>query len=131
MRAGLGTMGLGTDVPAVGRGALDVPRSAEGKSPLTPAQYPRFSTTVHKRGTAQSVLAYLASHYLTAWLITRLEGSEAAESALHDVAPVAGKEEYVARSMRNITPHLQPARGETNMQDCVSSSRQVRPTPYK
>ena len=48
----------------------------------------------------------LASHYLAAWMIARLEGSEAAENALHYVAPVGEKEEYVARAMRNITPYL-------------------------
>jgi transcriptional regulator GlxA family with amidase domain len=48
----------------------------------------------------------LASHYLAAWLIAELEGGEAAESALHYVAPVGEKEEYVARAMRNITPYL-------------------------
>ena len=48
----------------------------------------------------------LASHYLAAWMIARLEGREAAESALHYVAPVGEKEEYVARAMRNITPYL-------------------------
>jgi transcriptional regulator GlxA family with amidase domain len=48
----------------------------------------------------------LASHYLAAWILARLEGSDAAESALHYVAPVGEKEEYVARAMRNITPYL-------------------------
>jgi transcriptional regulator GlxA family with amidase domain len=48
----------------------------------------------------------LASHYLAAWIIARLEGIEAAESALHYVAPVGEKEEYVARAIRNITPYL-------------------------
>ena len=48
----------------------------------------------------------LASHYLAAWIIARLEGIEAAEDALHYVAPVGEKEEYVARAMRNITPYL-------------------------
>lgn len=48
----------------------------------------------------------LASHYLAAWIIARLEGIEAAESALHYVAPVGEKEEYIARAWRNITPYL-------------------------
>jgi transcriptional regulator GlxA family with amidase domain len=48
----------------------------------------------------------LASPYLAAWLIARLEGVEAAESALHYVAPVGEKDEYVARAMRNIGPYL-------------------------
>ena len=50
----------------------------------------------------------LASPYLAAWIIARLEGIEAAESALHYVAPVGEKEEYVARAMRNLTPYLHP-----------------------
>ncbi|HTF81380.1 MAG TPA: hypothetical protein VL947_06640 [Cytophagales bacterium] len=48
----------------------------------------------------------LASHYLAAWIIARLEGIEAAESALHYVAPVGEKEEYIERGLRNIRPYL-------------------------
>ncbi|WP_055601995.1 DJ-1/PfpI family protein [Streptomyces aureus] len=48
----------------------------------------------------------LASQYLAAWIITRLRGDAAAEDALHYVAPVGEKEEYVDRARRNITPHL-------------------------
>jgi transcriptional regulator GlxA family with amidase domain len=48
----------------------------------------------------------LASQYLAAWIIARLEGMEAAESALHYVAPVGEKEEFVSRAMRNISPYL-------------------------
>lgn len=48
----------------------------------------------------------LASSYLAAWLITRLEGEEAARSALHYVAPVGEKEEYVAKAMGNILPYI-------------------------
>ncbi|WP_433523276.1 DJ-1/PfpI family protein [Nocardia pseudovaccinii] len=48
----------------------------------------------------------LASHYLAAWMIARLESIEAAESALHYVAPVGEKDDYVARAMRNIGPYL-------------------------
>ncbi|EXF93555.1 DJ-1/PfpI family protein [Pseudomonas fluorescens HK44] len=48
----------------------------------------------------------LASQYLAAWIIARLEGIEAAESALHYVAPVGEKEDYVTRAMRNITAYL-------------------------
>ncbi|MER6514971.1 DJ-1/PfpI family protein [Nonomuraea sp. NPDC001636] len=48
----------------------------------------------------------LASHYLAVWIIARLEGNDAAESALHYVAPVGEKEEYVKRAWRNITPYL-------------------------
>lgn len=48
----------------------------------------------------------LASHYLAAWLIARLDGVDSAESALHYVAPVGEKDEYVTRAMRNIAPYL-------------------------
>jgi transcriptional regulator GlxA family with amidase domain len=48
----------------------------------------------------------LASHYLAAWILARLQGIGAAESALHYVAPVGEKEEYVDRAMRNIAPYL-------------------------
>jgi transcriptional regulator GlxA family with amidase domain len=51
----------------------------------------------------------LASHYLAAWMIARLEGVEAAQSALHYVAPVGEKEDYVSRAMRHIAPYLQEA----------------------
>ena len=48
----------------------------------------------------------LASQYLATWIIARLEGLDAAQSALHYVAPVGEKEDYVSRAMRNITPYL-------------------------
>ncbi|MEU9745282.1 DJ-1/PfpI family protein [Streptomyces niveus] len=48
----------------------------------------------------------LASHYLAGWTITRLKGAAAAGSALHYVAPVGEKEEYIERAWRNITPYL-------------------------
>jgi transcriptional regulator GlxA family with amidase domain len=48
----------------------------------------------------------LASQYLAAWVIARLVGAEAAESALHYVAPVGEKEDYVTRAMGNITAFL-------------------------
>lgn len=47
-----------------------------------------------------------ASQYLAAWIIARFEGEEAARSALHYVAPVGEKEEYVSRAMQNIAPYL-------------------------
>ena len=48
----------------------------------------------------------LASPYLAAWVIARTEGLEAARAAMHYVAPVAEKEAYVERAMRNISPFL-------------------------
>jgi transcriptional regulator GlxA family with amidase domain len=58
------------------------------------------------RGNVATAGGCLASQYLAGWIIARLEGNEAAESALHYVAPVGEKEEHVARAMRNITPYL-------------------------
>jgi len=48
----------------------------------------------------------LASQYLAAWVIARLAGVAEAESAIHYVAPVGEKEDYVERTMRNIAPYL-------------------------
>ena len=48
----------------------------------------------------------LASQYLAAWVIARLEGLDAAKSAMHYVAPVGEKEQYVDRAISNITPYL-------------------------
>ncbi len=48
----------------------------------------------------------LSSTYLAAWLVARSEGIDAAASAIHYVAPVGEKDEWVARTLRNITPYL-------------------------
>jgi transcriptional regulator GlxA family with amidase domain len=61
---------------------------------------------IFAKGNVATAGGCLASHYLAAWMIARLESVEAAESALHYVAPVGEKEDYVARAMRNITPYL-------------------------
>lgn len=61
------------------------------------------------RGNVATAGGCLASQYLAAWVIARLEGIEAARSALHYVAPVGEKEDYVARAMRHVTPFLEAA----------------------
>jgi transcriptional regulator GlxA family with amidase domain len=48
----------------------------------------------------------LSAQYLAGWVIARLAGVEAAKAALHYVAPVNEKDEYVARAMGNIEPYL-------------------------
>jgi transcriptional regulator GlxA family with amidase domain len=48
----------------------------------------------------------LASQYLAGWVIARLEGIDAAKKAMHYVAPVGEKDEYVERMLRNVTPYL-------------------------
>jgi transcriptional regulator GlxA family with amidase domain len=48
----------------------------------------------------------LASQYLAFWVIAKLADIESAQRALHYVAPVGEKDEYVSRAMRNIAPYL-------------------------
>ncbi|WP_261842632.1 DJ-1/PfpI family protein [Aliamphritea ceti] len=48
----------------------------------------------------------LASQYLAIWLIARLEGIDAAKDAMHYVAPVGEKDEYVQRAINNIAEYL-------------------------
>jgi transcriptional regulator GlxA family with amidase domain len=48
----------------------------------------------------------LASQYLAFWMIAKLADIESAQRALHYVAPVGEKDEYVSRAMRNIAPYL-------------------------
>ena len=48
----------------------------------------------------------LASSYLAAWIIARSEGIEASRAAIHYVAPVGEKDDYIDRAMANIEPYL-------------------------
>jgi transcriptional regulator GlxA family with amidase domain len=48
----------------------------------------------------------LASQYLAAWIIARTEGVDAARAAVHYVAPVGEKDDYVSRALGNIEPYL-------------------------
>jgi transcriptional regulator GlxA family with amidase domain len=60
------------------------------------------------RGNIATAGGCLAAQYLAVWVIARLAGIRAAEAALHYVAPVGEKEEYIARAMRNVQPYLAP-----------------------
>jgi len=51
----------------------------------------------------------LASQYLASWVIARQEGIEAARDAMHTVAPVGEKDEYIERMLRNVVPYLSDA----------------------
>lgn len=51
----------------------------------------------------------LSAQYLSAWLITRLRGEEAAREVLHYFAPVGEKEPYVSRAMAHIAAEYPPA----------------------
>jgi transcriptional regulator GlxA family with amidase domain len=59
------------------------------------------------RGNVATAGGCLASQYLAAWLIARLDGVEAARSAMHYVAPVGEKDAYVDRALLNIAPFLE------------------------
>ena len=48
----------------------------------------------------------LASQYLASWVIARFEGIDAAKAAMHYVAPVGEKDDYIERMLRNVTPYL-------------------------
>ncbi|MGA0609625.1 DJ-1/PfpI family protein [Caldimonas sp. KR1-144] len=58
------------------------------------------------RGNVATAGGCMASPYLAAWVIARLQGRDAAAAALHYVAPVGEKEAYVANAMRHIEPSL-------------------------
>jgi len=58
------------------------------------------------KGNVATAGGCLSSQYLAAWMIARLEGIEAARSAIHYVAPVGEKEAYVSLAMENITPFV-------------------------
>jgi len=64
---------------------------------------------LYAKGDIATAGGCLSSAYLAGWLIARLEGVQSAEEALHYVAPVGEKDEYVARAMGNITPYLADA----------------------
>lgn len=53
----------------------------------------------------------LASPYLAAWVIARLQGVEAAREAIHYVAPVGEKQAFVQRTMAHLAPNLEATAG--------------------
>lgn len=60
------------------------------------------------KGNVATAGGCLASQYMAAWIIARLEGIDAVKNALHYVTPVGEKDDYVERALRNITPFLDP-----------------------
>lgn len=58
------------------------------------------------RGNLATAGGCLASIYLAAWALARLVGRDAAAEALHYVAPVGEKADYVERALGNIAPYL-------------------------
>lgn len=64
----------------------------------------------YARGNLATAGGCLASTYLATWTIARLHSLAAAKEAMHYVAPVGEKDEYVTRALANVTPYLEPAR---------------------
>jgi transcriptional regulator GlxA family with amidase domain len=60
----------------------------------------------YAQGNVATAGGCLSAPYLAAWVITRLAGEAAAASALHYVAPVGEKDQYVSQAMANIFPYL-------------------------
>lgn len=60
----------------------------------------------YAKGNIATAGGCFSAPYLAAWLIAKSEGIEAAVSAIHYVAPVGEKEEYVTRTLKNIQPYL-------------------------
>ena len=48
----------------------------------------------------------MASQYLATWVIAKVAGKDAAESAIHYVAPVGEKEATIARSLNAVLPYI-------------------------
>jgi transcriptional regulator GlxA family with amidase domain len=60
----------------------------------------------YAQGNVATAGGCLASSYLACWIIARLAGMDAADSAMEYVAPVGEKQDYVARMRRNVLPYL-------------------------
>ncbi|HSW04229.1 DJ-1/PfpI family protein [Aquabacterium sp.] len=54
----------------------------------------------------------LSAQYISAWLISRLKGLDAAREVLHYFAPVGEKEVYVERALAHVVPGHVAARGD-------------------
>ena len=60
----------------------------------------------HARGPVATAGGCLAAQYLATWVMLRRAGRKATEQALHYVAPVGEKEEYMRRLMGVVTPFV-------------------------
>ncbi|OEO27571.1 AraC family transcriptional regulator [Pseudomonas sp. J237] len=58
------------------------------------------------KGNVATAGGCMASQYLATWVIAKLAGTAAAETAIHYVAPVGEKEASVAHSLSVVTPYL-------------------------
>ncbi len=63
----------------------------------------------YAKGNIATAGGCLASQYLATWIIAKMSGNEAAQAAIHHVAPVAEKESTVSHNMSVVLPFLQQA----------------------
>lgn len=70
------------------------------------AGVPVLDQPFYAKGNIATAGGCLSSQYLACWMIARLEGLEAARDAMHYVAPVGEKDDYIERMFRNITPYM-------------------------
>ena len=94
----LAKLGLLDDVPAC--------TDLTTKPWVEEAGVPVLNQPFVAKGNVATAGGCLASQYLAAWMIARLQGVEAARSAMHYVAPVGEKDEYVERALGHIAPFV-------------------------
>jgi transcriptional regulator GlxA family with amidase domain len=63
----------------------------------------------HATGNVATAGGCLAAQYLAAWVIARTAGLPAAKGALHYVAPVGEKDDYVERAIKHVMPFVTSA----------------------
>ncbi|WP_439888644.1 DJ-1/PfpI family protein [Pseudomonas sp. MBLB4123] len=61
----------------------------------------------HAQGKLATAGGCLSSPYLAAWVIAKLAGEAACAEALHYVAPVGEKQQFVERALAVVRPYLQ------------------------
>lgn len=77
----------------------------------------------HAVGNVATAGGCLAAQYLAAWVIARTVGVDAATAAMHYVAPVGEKDDYVARAIGNVAPYLTSNTAESRSADTVMGRR--------
>ena len=61
----------------------------------------------YAKGNIATAGGCLSSQYLATWIIANLAGQEAAQAAIHHVAPVGEKESTVAHNMSVVMPYIE------------------------
>lgn len=61
---------------------------------------------IFAKGNVATAGGCLASSYLTAWVITRLDCLDTAIEALHYFAPVGEKDEFVERAVKTLKSYI-------------------------